>query len=212
MNPSALSMTASKTPKNNIPTDFFGSEQNSRCIKPTKTQRQQGETSKPNDCEIPVHTTIDFGPESYQTPRRKQMNYCTLSLDPPPAPRKMKYLDDDGAIRRKKQRTMASIHIPSTLSLTPSRTNIPSFQLQARAECTYDSPQRFNPDLTLSNSPDCILFHQETRSSESKMQPSSFQARMLRCKLEPQFGNLQITTIQTFERTKRRDSVAAMSA
>eukprot|EP00555_Chaetoceros_dichaeta_P011345 CAMPEP_0198258208 /NCGR_PEP_ID=MMETSP1447-20131203/7705_1 /TAXON_ID=420782 /ORGANISM="Chaetoceros dichaeta, Strain CCMP1751" /LENGTH=217 /DNA_ID=CAMNT_0043945281 /DNA_START=28 /DNA_END=678 /DNA_ORIENTATION=+ len=207
-NPSSVvSMTGAEITTNNISMSIFESEQPSCGIKPTKTQRQQDETTKLDDNRNPTNTIANLCHDSYQTPRRKPMDYCTLSLDPPPAPRKMKYFNDDAEILKTIQQTISSIHIPSISLSSPSRASSPSFQLLSRAECTYDSSQCFKPNMPLPDIPDCILFRQKTRTSESKMNSSTFQSRMIRCKLEPQFENLHVTTAQTFERVKRRNSV-----
>lgn len=212
MNPSSVVLTNAKRPKNNISMNIFKSEQPSCGIKPTKRQRQQGETNKLDDNMNPTNTIVNICHESYQTPRRKPMDYCTLSLDPPPVQRKKRYFNDDAAIRKMKQRTISSILIPSISSLSPSRTSSPSFQLLARAECTYDSSNYIKPNMALPNIPECVLFRLKTRTSESKMNSSTFQSHMIRYKLEPQFENPDVTTAQTFERMKRRNSVTAMSA
>jgi len=219
MNPSSVIMTGEQTIHNDISTGLLENEQ-THCIIERTRQQHHSEQTKP-DCNMTSSNEIlNFGPESYQTPLRNAMRNYTLSLDPPPppAPRKMNYVYEAGAINRKRQRTVIPILIPSK-PLSSSRTSSPLFQLLPRSKRVYDSPPYFSSNITLLHIPvDNNLPRQKVKVSESKncnktrrtsvesnTKLDTLQPRTLHCSLAPHFGN-------KFECVKRHSSSSAMSA
>jgi len=202
-------ITGTLDPRSDESTDLFETEENHT------TTQQQDEDTEP-DYDTTLTGTLDFGPESYLTPRRLVRD-CALSLDPPLMPRRTNQHDRNESKRINKEglKTLhqtASIIIPSigskkdnqaTLQL-PTKTS--SFELLPRAGRFFNSPPRLQLKCTLRDTPDSCLNRQNRNPTESKME-----SHMLFRKEDPLFENIQVNTIKS-KPIKRSHSLTAMSA
>lgn len=138
-------------------TDLFETEENLSI-----TQRQ-GKNNEP-DYDINPTSTLDFGPESYLTPR-PSVRYCSLSLDPPLMPLKINRYDRNECkiINREGPRALhqtASIIFPLIGSKTDNQATsqisprTPSFKLLPRVERTHHSSQRLKLKFNLRDTSD----------------------------------------------------------
>jgi len=132
-----VAMTGDLDPKNDNSTDLFETEENH-----TMTQQSGADTEL--DYNMTPAITLDFGSESYLTPR-KSVRDCALSLDPPSLPPRMNQYDrhDCKRISREGLKTLhqtMSIIIPSIGSKNDNQTTSTislqksSFKLRPRSE------------------------------------------------------------------------------
>merc|ERR1719491_1329595 len=158
-------------------------------------ERQEDGTTEPNYKMIPT-SVIDFGPESYLTPRRSVRD-CESSLDPPTLRRKF-YCGRNIHFEDSQERLQtALIVIPSigskrdnrAISTLSRKTTL--FRLQPRAERTNNVPpsrlrRKFDPQDT----PDFCLRRQTKNTNKSKEVLNTLQAGKLSYEQFPLFGNL----------------------
>jgi len=200
-------MASASGPRSDHSTDLFETEEN------RTTTQQQDEDNEP-DYDLTLTSPLDFGPESYLTPRRSVRD-CALSLDPPLMPRRINqyHRNECEIINREGPKTlhqMVSIIIPSigpkkdNQSPSPLSPITSSFKLLPRADRFFNSPPRLQLKLTLQDTPDFCLLLQNRNTTESE-------SHMLFCKDSLLFENIQVNTTKS-KPMKRSHSLTAMSA
>ena len=177
-------MDSIQNTRENTPTPILGNER-------TPAKRQKKETNTPGlDYCISPTRKIDFGPESYVTPN-KLVRCDTLTLDPPPPPRKNCYGDEQKLKRNRIERYRPELlFFPSIESKENNQTttllsssNSP-FTLLPRTKLSYNN---FPPLKHTNNHLDFRDFynHHSRAPTRSKIESNTVHVDTSICKDSP---------------------------